>query len=547
MHAALALFPRRRRGKFRGLHDEGGVVCDDAQEPLVSREAFRVCWPAGASRKRGSRSNCNRPVGTTHRRPSPYVGLLPNFARPYNHGMSTQWDHHARLQATGISRRFLLSAGSAACLGLSLPELFRARALQAASQPGSPSRVRSVILLYLHGGHPQHETWDPKPQAPAEVRGEFDSIDTSLPGLQFNELFPHSARIADRLTIVRSLSHDNPNHVQASLGAMTGHSHPPEANGRGDFPPSSADFPAYGAVLDHLGAAEAALPAWVQVGPLMHRANGTVLHGQSPGFLGDHHRPLVVDQDLLPPDVRIEALTPEIGVARLQGRRELLASVDQQRRALDRDVTQSHDHFRARAFEMLSAQSTRQAFDLAAEGSATRERYGPTQFGQCCLLARRLAEAGVPFVNVHFCKSPSGSWDTHGDNFRQMKNSLGPTLDRSLSSLVLDLEERGLLEEVLVLATAEFGRTPQINRSAGRDHWPWVYSIAMAGGPLRRGFVFGASDRLGAHPTVDPRHPRDLAATLYQILGVPLDTTLHDQLGRPHRLVSGEAISELVA
>ncbi len=232
------------------------------------------------------------------------------------------------------SRREVLSIGAAAGFGLSVADCLRGREL---AKPA----VQSVILIYLHGGHPQHETWDPKPLAPAEVRGEFGQIATSLPGVFVSEVLPRSARIADKLTIIRSLSHENANHVQASLAAMTGHAHPRGAEARGDFPPSPNDFPPFGAVVDWWRGGQGLLPNWVRIGPLMHRGNGTVLHGQLPGFLGETHNPLVVDQDLQADQVRVEAVEPRIGVERLRDRRKLMADLDRQRRRLDAAATGS--------------------------------------------------------------------------------------------------------------------------------------------------------------------------------------------------------------
>ncbi len=448
-----------------------------------------------------------------------------------------------------LSRREVLRLGSAFGLALTLPDLFRAQARVRGGVASTFGRTRSVIVLYLHGGHAQQETWDPKPGGPAPERGEFGVIATSVPGVRIGELLPHSSRQMHKLAVIRSLSHGNANHVQASLAALTGHAHPPETEARGDFPPSPTDFPPFGAVLSHLRP-PGALPTWVQVGPLMRRSNGTVLHGQLPGFLGPRHSPLAVDQDLLPADVRIDAVTPrpEVPVLRLTDRGRLLEQVDRERRRLDQAAEAlPFDAFHRRAFDLLSAPATARAFDLGSEPAAVRARYGPTQFGQRCLLARRLAEAGVPLINVSFCQTPDGSWDTHGQHFRQMKDLLCPTFDRAFAALVDDLDQRGLLEQTLVLATAEFGRTPRVNRSAGRDHWPWVYSVAMAGGGTRPGTVLGASDGIAAYPTADPHDPRDLAATVYHLLGVPADTVIHDQTGRPHALVIGRPIDGLLA
>jgi hypothetical protein len=403
-------------------------------------------------------------------------------------------------------------------------------------------------MLYLHGGHAQQETWDPKPDGPSPERGEFGAIATSVSGVRISELLPRCARIMHRLAVIRSLSHGNANHVQASLSAMTGHAHPPSAEARGDFPPSQADFPPIGAVLSALRK-PSRLPTWVQVGPLMRRANGTVLHGQLTGFLGARCAPLTIDQSLLARTVRIEALAPDPGlsVSRLTGRQGLLKHIDSQRRLMDQSAQAlTLDDYQQRAFRLLASPATGKAFDLSAEPAGVRERYGRTQFGQCCLLARRLAEAGVPMINVHYCHTPSGSWDTHSQHFRQMKQSLCPTFDQAFAALVADLYDRGLLTQTLVIANAEFGRTPKINTAAGRDHWPWVYSIALAGGGVGQGVVYGASDKLAAFPTAHPHDPRDLAATLYHLLGVPADTMVHDQTNRPHALVVGKKIDGLL-
>ncbi len=450
-----------------------------------------------------------------------------------------------------MSRRDLLWAGAAVGLSLSLPGLYRAQAQPAAAMRRGTTfgRAKSVIILYLHGGHAQQETWDPKPDGPLPARGEFGAIATSVAGVRIGELLPRSAQLMHRMAVIRSLSHGNANHVQAALTAMTGHVHPPGTESRGDIPPASSDFPPFGAVLNHLRQ-PGRLPTWVQVGPQMRRFNGTVIHGQTPGFLGARNGPLVVDQDLRRDDVHVGAVSGQEDVSplRLTGRQRLLQQVDGQRRLLDQAAeVQAFDAFQQRALNLLTSSATAQAFDLAGEAAPLRDRYGRTDFGQGCLLARRLAEAGVPIINVHFCQTPAGSWDTHGQHFSQMKEHLCPIFDQALSALVGDLDQRGLLEQTLVLPTAEFGRTPSINRGGGRDHWPFVYSVAMAGGGTRPGIVYGASDNIAAAPTAHPHHPRDLAATVYHLLGVPDDTIIHDQTQRPHALVIGQKIDALLA
>ncbi|MFP6672392.1 MAG: DUF1501 domain-containing protein, partial [Pirellulaceae bacterium] len=378
----------------------------------------------------------------------------------------------------------------------------------------------------------------------------FGAISTRIPGIQFSELLPQCAQIADQLAVVRSMSHDNANHVQACLPAQTGHKHPKLFSSRGDFPPSETDFPPFGAVLDHVRPAGSDLPTWVRVGPLMRRSNGTTLHGQTPGFLGKQHSSFAVDQALLPADVKIKALDsqPDLTTVRLTDRQQLRQQFNQLSQQLDRVANeQSLNGYYARAVNLLASAKTRQAFDLAQEPEKLRERYGKTEFGQRCLLARRLAEAGVPLVNVSYCHTPSGSWDTHGQNFKKMKDSLGPDLDTALTALVGDLKERGMLSDTLVVVNAEFGRTPAINKNAGRDHWPWVYSLVLAGAGVNAGTVYGASDKSAAYPASKPHDPADMAATIYHLLGVSPDTRIYDSLRRPHTLVTGLPIEPLLA
>jgi uncharacterized protein (DUF1501 family) len=451
-------------------------------------------------------------------------------------------------QAARLSRRQMLTVGGLYGSGLLLSDLLRAQAAASPARKGTFGRAKSVIVLYLHGGHAQQETWDPKPDAPQPARGEFGAIASSVPGARVSELLPRSARLMHKLAVIRSLSHANANHVQASLPALTGHAHPASEEARGDFPPSPSDFPPFGAVLDALRPARR-LPTWVQIGPLMRRANGTVLHGQSPGLLGSKHSPLVIDQDLRPAGARVEAVSPgpDLSPSRVSARQRCLSEIDAQRRLLDKVAeVRTFDTFQQKALNLMTSAETARAFDLSAEPEAVRERYGRTEFGQRCLLARRLAEAGVPVVNVHYCRTPTGSWDTHSQHFSQMKDSLCPTFDRAFAALVEDLDQRGLLGQTLVLATAEFGRTPRVNSAGGRDHWPWVYSVALAGGGTAAGVIYGASDKIAAHPSARPHDPADLAATVYQLLGIPPETVLHDATNRPHTLVTGQKIDGLL-
>lgn len=432
-------------------------------------------------------------------------------------------------------------------VGLSLPHLIQQQSFASTDSP-TFGRAKRVIMLFLHGGHPQQETFDPKPHGPSAVKGEFGAIKTSLPGIQYSELLPLTAKIAHKLTVIRSVTHDNSNHVTACLPAQTGHKHPPNTP-RTDFPPTPNDFPPFGAVLDHLKPTTKPLPTWVRVGPLMRRSNGTTLHGQTPGFLGTRHSSFAVDQNLRQKDVEVEAIQPvdEMTTVRLSSRQNLLQQFDQQRRILETSQSaRSLNSYYDRAFRLLTSDATRRAFELKSEPEHLRARYGDTEFGQRCLLARRLVESGVPLVNVSYCHTPSGSWDTHSQNFKKMKDSLAPTLDAALTALIDDLEERGMLDDTLVVVNAEFGRTPKINGKSGRDHWPWVYSLAFAGGGMNPGVVFGASDKSAAYPADQPRGPEDIAATIYHLLGINPGTILHDAENRPHHLVIGKPIHELL-
>lgn len=450
---------------------------------------------------------------------------------------------------SGTTRRDVLRLGGLAGLGLTLESLLQARAQGGENSAGSFGQAKQVIMLFLHGGHPQQETFDPKPEGPPDLKGEFGAIPTSVPGVQFSELLPRCASLMHKMAVIRAMTHDNSNHVHASLPANTGHHHP-ENVPRGDFPPSDKDFPPFGAVLDFLGSSQAKLPNWVRVGPLMQRSNGTVLHGQLPGFLGKQHACFPIDQSLLGEDVKVRAIQPAEGLTtvRLRERKRLRDEFQTFRRIVDTaGETQALDASYARALNLLSSDRTQRAFELGNEPQSVRDKYGQTEFGQRCLLARRLAEAGVPMTNVSYCQTPSGSWDTHGQNFKKMKGSLAPTLDAAVSALIEDLEERGRLDDTLVIVTAEFGRTPKINKNAGRDHWPNVYSIALAGAGIRPGTVHGASDNAAAFPKENPHAPKDFAATVYHLLGVPDDTVLYDQSQRPHSLVVGQPIEGVLA
>jgi hypothetical protein len=432
----------------------------------------------------------------------------------------------------------LLRAGGLSFAGLNLTTLFDAYA--SASEPSK--KLRSCILLFLYGGPSQVDTWDPKPHAPREVRGEFRPISTRVPGLQVSEHLPMTAAVADRLALVRSLHHPMRNHNSAAVEALCGRT--PE---RGDLELLAADpnsFPTYGAVLSQQSPGRPGVPTHVSLPHVMY--NVVELPGQTAGFLGTAHDAFRVTRDPNEPGFQAGALElpGDLPLGRLEDRRSLLSLVDSQIQSAGEAPMSISQR---RAFDLLRSQEVRRAFDLSRESQVVRERYGRNTLGQSLLLARRLVEAGVRFVNVNdkVHNGQLANWDSHENNFNRLKNDLLPPADRGFSALIEDLTERGLLESTLVVTLAEFGRTPQINKAAGRDHWPDCFSAVLAGGGVRGGAVYGASDRIGAYPAIDPVTPGDLAATLFWRFGLNPEATVRDITGRPYRLAEGEPLRKL--
>jgi hypothetical protein len=467
-----------------------------------------------------------------------------------------------------LCRREILRLGVPGVLGLSLPGLLQAQAAHAgATGVEPPSRIRSCILIFYYGGPSQFETWDPKPGAPAEVRGEFRAATTSVPGLHICEHLPHMARIMHKVAIVRSMNHKNRLHDSAATETLTGR---PSPNGdREEFAPIKQFFPCHAATLSYL---------WRQRRlDVPHAALPFVFHNvvdvpcQGGGFLGAAYDPLQISVDVDGRAYRAGALDSpvELTAARIGDRRQLLARLQspESPSALQAAGRQMAG-FYEKAFDLLGSDRIRRALDITQESLATRERYGygpaPATVGegggggngaelayarqmrgQNLLLARRLVEAGVPFVNVYDFKQQGQNWDAHFKVFNQHKTHLLPLADQSLSALIEDLDARGLLDSTLVIALGEFGRTPRINKDGGRDHWPDCYSLLLAGGGVKGGFVYGASDAFGAYPAADPVAPGDLAATIFWRFGVDPTTEIHDATGRPFRIAEGEPIREL--
>jgi hypothetical protein len=445
----------------------------------------------------------------------------------------------------GITRREWLQAGALSTIGFGLPDLLRRRA-GATPSAATFGRAKSCIVVFLFGAPAHQDIWDLKPAAPSEIRGEFRPIATRIPGIQVGEHVPHSARQMHHLALVRSVSHPDDTHTVAMHYMLTGVRHArPNTNPRNQ----PDDFPTFGAVLRKLRSGQGALPAGISLNAPANQvsANNHIFPGFFAGFLGSTYDPLFVPQDPSRSDFQPLPVADGEAGRRFHERRPLLAEVDRQQRALAQcAAVHQLDMYHARAFDLITSPAARRAFNLTAESDRLRQRYGFTAFGQGLLLARRLVEAGVALVTVNWARDDA-FWDTHANNFTLLKDRLLPPFDRGFSALVEDLHTRGLLDETLVVCLGEFGRTPRINRDAGRDHWAACNTVVLAGAGVGGGQVHGASDRWAAHPATTPISPADLAATIYHALGIDLDTPLHDAVGRPVPLCTGRPLTSLFA
>lgn len=426
----------------------------------------------------------------------------------------------------GVTRRDVLQVGALGMLGLALPQLFRAEAQ--ARSPRRP-RARSVILIFLGGGLSHHDSFDPKPEAPEEIRGVYRPIATSVPGLYISERLPRLARVMNKLALIRSGSHNNDHHETATNWVLSGR-----------FGSPFGDYPAMGAVVSHELGFRGELPPYVAI---PRNPSFTWELGKS-AFLGGRYESFKTG-DPNAPNFRVPDLTQAepLSERQAQRRRSLLAAVDQLARQIEgNDQLATYDEFQQRAAALILSPTARQAFALEQEPARLRDRYGRNTFGQSCLLARRLVERGVRFVTVTF-----GGWDHHSRIWDGLNHKL-PELDQGLSALLEDLDCRGLLAETLVTAFGEFGRTPRINNQVGRDHWGPAASLLFAGAGVRGGQVIGATDRQGAYVTRRPVAPADVAYTIYEAVGVDPHRWLMHPEGRPIEILdSGEPIRELFA
>jgi len=440
----------------------------------------------------------------------------------------------------------MLQIGGINLLGLSLPRVLHAEAN--ARSAGLTPKADSCILIFLDGGPSHLDMWDMKPDAPAEIRGEFKPIATSLPGVLFSEHMPLMAQQMHLCTLIRSAHHSvNNSHGAAVYTALTGL----DRGEVGGFA-SATDYPALGSVVGMCR------PPKQPVVPFVHMpyitaegAGGPPQPGFFGGWLGRSHNPFFVLKDPNAPDFNMAELAwPEnVAQARRRDRVRLAGELDAFGTQLGRDRrVREMGAFQTKAFDLLAAPATRLAFQIEREHPKTRDAYGRNIYGQSVLLARRLIEAGTRGACISWAPDANATWDTHGNNFKSLKERLLPQLDAAVSSLLSDLNARGMLERTLVVVMGEFGRSPKINAGAGRDHWNFGYSLLMAGGGIKAGYVHGASDKIGARPQRDPVTPSEIVATIYQSLGIPHDLELHDQLQRPLTVVpNGRPIAEILA
>jgi uncharacterized protein (DUF1501 family) len=471
----------------------------------------------------------------------------------------------------GLTRRDLLRVGGSGLLGLSLGSMFQLQAKAASSQGSAPGwgKAKNIILVFLQGGPSHLDLWDPKENVPDNVRSAFSAIDTRTPGVRFTEILPRLAQVTDKVTLIRSMSYSPNglfNHTAAIYQMMTGWTTDRVSPAGQLEPPDGRDFPNFGAQLTRLRPAQVPMLPFVMLPRPLQESN-VVGKGGTAGFLGRAFDPYTLypegdDMDMNKMDrIRIDdlRLRPEVFATRLQRRATLRDALNAGMPPIDQAVSEFNlnAHY-DRALSLVLSGRARDAFDLQKEPAHIRELYGRNTFGQSCLLARRLVEAGTRVVEVVWPKvanSDNHSWDQHVNLTQRMRDQSGPIFDRGLSGLITDLDRRGLLEETLLVAIGEFGRSPQKgvstsgngNSADGRDHWPYCYTALVAGAGMKKGHVHGESDRTGSSPRRDPVHPGELLATIYHAFGIAPDTMVRNHLNQPRELVQAQAVTALFA
>ncbi|MED6334294.1 MAG: DUF1501 domain-containing protein [Planctomycetota bacterium] len=469
------------------------------------------------------------------------------------------------------TRREILRVGGGSLLGLSLPQMLQLQALASGSERHAPGwrTARSVILIFLQGGPSHLDLWDPKDGVPEDVVSPFATIPSRVPGMEVTELLPHLATVTDKLTFIRSMSYSPNglfNHTAAHYQMLTGYTTDRVSPSGQLEPPSPKDFPNIGCNITRLRPPDVPMLPFVMMPRPLQESNVIGKAGTA-GFLGRAHDPYYLfpsggdlDNEKMS---RIKAgdlaLRPEISLARLGRRANLREAINGNMPAIDRAVAKYDlDEYTERALNLILSGRARDAFDIDVEPDWLRDRYGRTTFGQCCLLARRLVEAGTRFVQINWPKvanSDRHSWDVHKGLNKRMKDEAAPMLDSGLASLLTDLDARGLLDETLVVAVGEFGRSPRKglstsgndNDADGRDHWPYCFTAVVAGGGVKRGHVHGRSDETASAPVEDPVHPTDLLATIYHAVGIDPETMVMNHLDQPRELVKGRPVLDLFA
>ncbi len=462
----------------------------------------------------------------------------------------------------GMTRRRWLEVGLG---GGALAGAYAASSRGSVMWPAGFGRAKSCILVYLFGGPSHVDIWDMKPDAPVGIRGEFQPIATNVPGIQITEHLPKLARRMDRLAIVRSMTHGDSSHGSACHTMMTGR----RPRALGEVGPTPEDFPTFGSVLTRLRPPAGPLPPFVAL-PWVISTSTNLVPGQDGGFLGQGYDPFRIAApaatfDFFPPDLKVD---PTLTPSRLDARRSLRRSLEAGTTPVDPRSDRDTALLYKRAFDLLAAPEVIRAFRIEDEPAAVRERYGMNAFGQSLLLARRLAEAGVPLITVYWPDRTEpeafinngvkdnvavAAWDTHGHkvgatpNFPMLRDKNLPPLDLGSSALIDDLTARGLLDQTLVVWTGEFGRSPRVNPDAGRDHYGNAFSLMMAGAGIKGGHVHGSTDKIGAYPATDPVYPAQFAATLYHAMGIRPETEIRDALDRPFRVAEADPIVSLFA
>lgn len=452
-----------------------------------------------------------------------------------------------------LTRRGALRSGCLSAFGLTLPSLLRAQESVQPQMLKSFGKAKSCIVLFMLGGPPQHETWDPKPDAPKEIRGDFGCIATRTPGVQVGELMPKTAAMTDKIAILRAMATDDNAHSSSGYWMLTGRPHAPK-NQENALPGSPNDWPSMGAVVRKVKGDRTSLPGSLRLPEEIWNTGRLVWPGQNAGWLGNQADPWLLSCDPNDPAFRVPDITlpDDLSEDRFRLRQSMRALMGKKHQHLSSfNSVRDWNQWQSKAIDLLQTKEATQAFDLEKESAAVRDRYGRNRFGQSVLLARRLVQAGVSLVQVNWTRwatdeNVAPAWDTHAKNSERLKNALMPPMDQAYSALLGDLSESGMLDETLVVWMGEFGRTPKINAAAGRDHWGHVFSVALAGGGINGGVIHGQSDRNGGFPIEGRVEPQDLCATIFHCLGISQDLELHDPSGRPFVASQGKVIEQLV-